>query len=114
MSKAGESLHRVPASILACRSAVWILLVGVVHQARPQMDTGQEVMMPELDGYEVLKLLRKEPVTATIPFIFLSAKADKSDLRQGMQLGADDYLTKPFTASEFPNALIFMENISTL
>lgn len=64
-----------------------------------------DVMMPELDGYEVLKLLRKEPVTATIPFIFLTAKADKSDLRQGMQLGADDYLTKPFTASELLGAI---------
>lgn len=64
-----------------------------------------DVMMPELDGYEVLKLLRKEPVTATIPFIFLTAKADKGDLRQGMQLGADDYLTKPFTASELLGAI---------
>ncbi|KJH70969.1 response regulator [Aliterella atlantica] len=64
-----------------------------------------DVMMPELDGYEVLKLLRKEPITATIPFIFLTAKADKGDLRQGMQLGADDYLTKPFTASELLSAI---------
>jgi two-component system, chemotaxis family, response regulator PixG len=64
-----------------------------------------DVMMPELDGYEVLKLLRKEPVTATIPFIFLTAKADKGDFRQGMQLGADDYLTKPFTSTELLGAI---------
>lgn len=64
-----------------------------------------DVMMPELDGYEVLKLLRKEPVTATIPVIFLTAKADKSDLRQGMQLGADDYLTKPFTSADLLGAI---------
>ena len=56
-----------------------------------------DVMMPELDGYEVVKTLRRNPATATIPFIFLTAKADKTDLRQGMELGADDYLTKPFT-----------------
>ncbi len=64
-----------------------------------------DVMMPELDGYDVLKLLRKEPVTATIPFIFLTAKADKADFRQGMQLGADDYLTKPFTSAELLGAI---------
>ncbi|WP_009630967.1 response regulator transcription factor [Synechocystis sp. PCC 7509] len=64
-----------------------------------------DVMMPELDGYDVLKLLRKEPVTATIPFIFLTAKADKDDFRQGMQLGADDYLTKPFTSAELLGAI---------
>ena len=64
-----------------------------------------DVMMPELDGYDVLKLLRKEPATATIPFIFLTAKADKDDFRQGMQLGADDYLTKPFTSADLLGAI---------
>lgn len=59
-----------------------------------------DVMMPELDGYGVLTTLRQDPVTATIPFVFLTAKADKADLRQGMELGADDYLTKPFTDDE--------------
>ncbi|NKB17672.1 MAG: response regulator, partial [Pseudanabaena sp. CRU_2_10] len=59
-----------------------------------------DVMMPELNGYETLTTLRREPSTATIPFIFLTAKADKVDMRQGMQLGADDYLTKPFTIEE--------------
>jgi signal transduction histidine kinase len=59
-----------------------------------------DIMMPELDGYGVLETLRKNPATATIPFIFLTAKAEKADLRQGMALGADDYITKPFTADE--------------
>lgn len=55
-----------------------------------------DIMMPELDGYGVLHILNKEPETASIPFIFLTAKADKTDFRQGMNLGADDYITKPF------------------
>lgn len=55
-----------------------------------------DVMMPELDGYGVLHILNKNPETAGIPFIFLTAKADKSDFRTGMNLGADDYITKPF------------------
>lgn len=59
-----------------------------------------DVMMPELDGYGVLTTLRQAPLTATIPFIFLTAKADKTDFREGMELGADDYLTKPFTSNE--------------
>ncbi|WP_041226144.1 hybrid sensor histidine kinase/response regulator [Crinalium epipsammum] len=59
-----------------------------------------DIMMPELDGRDVLLELRQQPATSTIPFVFLSAKADRTDLRQGMELGADDYLTKPFTRSE--------------
>ncbi|HEX7015316.1 MAG TPA: response regulator, partial [Cyclobacteriaceae bacterium] len=55
-----------------------------------------DVMMPELDGYGVLHILNGDPETANIPFIFLTAKADKADLRAGMNLGADDYITKPF------------------
>ena len=65
-----------------------------------------DVMMPELDGYEVVKALHQNPVTATIPFIFLTAKADKTDLRQGMELGADDYLTKPFTRGDVLGAIV--------
>jgi len=59
-----------------------------------------DVMMPELDGYGVLNTLRQDSATATIPFIFLTAKADKGDIREGMELGADDYLTKPFSRDE--------------
>jgi len=59
-----------------------------------------DVMMPELDGYGVLHILGKNPRTAGIPFIFLTAKAEKSDVRTGMSLGADDYITKPFDGSD--------------
>lgn len=55
-----------------------------------------DIMMPELDGYGVLHLLGKNPSTAGIPFIFLTAKSEKDDFRKGMNLGADDYLTKPY------------------
>lgn len=64
-----------------------------------------DVMMPELDGYGVLTALRQNPATSGIPFIFTTAKASKTDLRQGMELGADDYLTKPFTADELLSAI---------
>ncbi|MEZ0611028.1 response regulator [Fibrella sp. WM1] len=55
-----------------------------------------DIMMPELDGYGVLHILRKDPITASIPIIFLTAKAETTDFRTGMNLGAADYLTKPF------------------
>ncbi|OGQ22914.1 MAG: transcriptional regulator [Deltaproteobacteria bacterium RIFCSPLOWO2_02_FULL_44_10] len=64
-----------------------------------------DIMMPELDGYGVLHILSKDPETASIPFLFLTAKAEKSDLRKGMELGADDYLTKPFDETELLNAI---------
>jgi two-component system, sensor histidine kinase and response regulator len=64
-----------------------------------------DIIMPELDGYEVLEALRQDPTTATIPFIFLTAKADKTELRQGMNLGADDYLVKPFAQQELLKAI---------
>lgn len=64
-----------------------------------------DVMMPELDGYGVLEALRQDPATETIPFIFTTAKASKDDRRQGMNLGADDYLTKPFTTEELLEAI---------
>ena len=64
-----------------------------------------DIMMPELDGYGVLHVLSKDPKTASIPFIFLTAKAEKSELRKGMDLGADDYLTKPFEDTELLSAV---------
>ncbi|MDB5148057.1 MAG: response regulator [Mucilaginibacter sp.] len=64
-----------------------------------------DIMMPELDGYGVLYMLNKNPETATIPFIFLTAKAERIDQRKGMEMGADDYLTKPFDDIELLNAI---------
>ncbi|MBM3412252.1 MAG: response regulator [Bacteroidetes bacterium] len=64
-----------------------------------------DIMMPELDGYGVLHLLRKNPETEDIPLIFLTAKAERSDLRKGMEMGADDYVTKPFEEIELMNAI---------
>ncbi len=64
-----------------------------------------DIMMPELDGYGVLHLLRKNPDTEGIPLIFLTAKAERSDLRKGMEMGADDYVTKPFEELELMNAI---------
>ncbi|MBW4684388.1 MAG: response regulator [Komarekiella atlantica HA4396-MV6] len=64
-----------------------------------------DVMMPELDGHEVLKALRQNQLTAMIPLIFLTAKSDKTDFRQGMELGADDYIIKPFRRAELLAAI---------
>jgi CheY-like chemotaxis protein len=64
-----------------------------------------DIMMPEADGYEVLESLSKEPKTQGIPFIFLSAKTERKDVRKGMEMGADDYLTKPFEEGELIGAI---------
>ncbi len=64
-----------------------------------------DIMMPKMDGYGVLKSIRKDEQTALIPFIFLTAKVDKSDMRQGIEIGGDDYLTKPFTPEELLGAI---------
>jgi DNA-binding NarL/FixJ family response regulator len=64
-----------------------------------------DVMMPELDGHGVLQALRDDPATAAIPFIFLTAKGEKRDVRDGMNLGADDYLTKPVAKADLLNAI---------
>ncbi|CAN5116433.1 hypothetical protein BH09BAC2_BH09BAC2_17740 [soil metagenome] len=64
-----------------------------------------DVMMPVLDGYGVLHLLNKNPELSGIPFIFLTAKAERNDLRKGMEMGADDYITKPFSDVELLNAV---------
>ncbi len=64
-----------------------------------------DIMLPGLNGYNVLTTLRNDPLTANIPFIFLTAKADRPSMRYGMELGADDYLTKPFTSDELIAAI---------
>ncbi len=64
-----------------------------------------DIMMPKLSGFDVLKELQKEPVTAVIPFLFLSAKSEKFDIRDGMNLGADHYITKPYDIDELLSAV---------
>ncbi len=64
-----------------------------------------DIMMPKVDGYDVLKAVSDNPKTQAIPFIFLSAKTDHKDIRKGMDLGADDYLTKPFEEVELISAI---------
>jgi DNA-binding response OmpR family regulator len=64
-----------------------------------------DIMMPDTDGYEVLRTLRENSETAMIPFIFLTAKTEQPDLRQGMNLGADDYITKPFRRNELLDSI---------
>ncbi|WP_035987899.1 response regulator [Leptolyngbya sp. KIOST-1] len=64
-----------------------------------------DIMMPDMDGYSVLSTLRKVRQTALIPLIFLTAKVTMADLRRGMELGADDYLTKPCTVEQFLAAI---------
>ena len=64
-----------------------------------------DVMMPELDGYGALTALREDPATARIPFIFLTAKGERSDVRAGMNLGADDYLVKPTHVDDLLEAI---------
>jgi DNA-binding NarL/FixJ family response regulator len=74
-----------------------------------------DIMMPEIDGYGVLKALQQDSRTSTIPFIFLTAKADIRDHQRGMRLGADDYLTKPFSEAELLTAIrIRLEKRSAL
>jgi len=64
-----------------------------------------DIMMPVLDGYGVLHTLHKNDSLKNIPFIFLTAKTERSDLRRGMEMGADDYITKPFSGTELLNAI---------
>jgi CheY-like chemotaxis protein len=83
--------------------------VQVAHNGKEGLEIAQQnipdiilcdVMMPELDGYSVLRGLTNNPKTKNIPFVFVTAKSEKSDFRVGMDLGADDYLTKPFSGND--------------
>jgi len=76
----------------------------LVHKEKPDLVIC-DVMMPEMDGYAVLDALRESPATASLPFIFLTAKGEKTDQRCGMNLGADDYLTKPVSKTDLVNAI---------
>lgn len=64
-----------------------------------------DIMMPGVDGYGVLHVLHKDPNTQNIPFIFLTSKSERSDFRAAMEMGADDYITKPFAGNELLNAI---------
>ena len=64
-----------------------------------------DIMMPVLDGFGVFQIISKNLELQHIPFIFLSAKSERNDLRKGMEMGADDYITKPFSDSELINAI---------
>lgn len=64
-----------------------------------------DIMMPELDGYGVLHAVQRNEAIKNTPFIFLTAKTERSDIRKGMELGADDYITKPFDGTELLNAV---------
>ena len=64
-----------------------------------------DIMMPLLDGYGVLHMLQKNSTTKNTPFIFLTAKSERTDFRKGMELGADDYIVKPFSGTELLNAI---------
>lgn len=89
-----------------------------VHEFHPDLVLC-DIRMPGKDGYWVLKTVRDDKEFKTLPFIFISAKAEKSDQRLGMDMGADDYLTKPFTKDELLSAVRarlarkenFMENV---
>ena len=78
--------------------------VELAQQEKPDLIIC-DIMMPELDGYGVLHILSKKEETERIPFIFLTAKTEKTDIRKGMTLGADDYLTKPFDDTDLLNAI---------
>jgi K+-sensing histidine kinase KdpD len=81
-----------------------MLGIDLIREQQPDLVLC-DIMMPNLGGYGVLEYVRKDPRIALIPFIFLSALSDKTDLRKGMLSGADDYLTKPFTREELLNAV---------
>lgn len=78
--------------------------IELARSARPDLILC-DVMMPEVDGHGVVQALRAETDTAQIPFIFLTARGDRSDVRTGMNLGADDYLTKPVVREELLAAI---------
>ena len=78
--------------------------VEIAQQIKPDLIIC-DIMMPVLDGYGVIHLLNKSSDTASIPFIFLTAKSERLDFRKGMEMGADDYITKPFDDIELLNAV---------
>ena len=78
--------------------------VELVKSSKPDLIIC-DIMMPDLDGYGVYNILSRNINTSKIPFIFLTAKVEKGDIRKGMNLGADDYITKPFEESDLLDAV---------
>ncbi|MGE3311721.1 MAG: response regulator [Limisphaerales bacterium] len=78
--------------------------IDLVRERRPDLVIC-DVMMPGIDGHEVLRTLRADPQLRSVPLIFLTARADKTDRRGGMNLGADDYITKPFSNDDLLAAI---------
>ena len=78
--------------------------IAKANECRPDLIIS-DIMMPVLDGYGVLHLVQKNPELADVPFIFLTARTDRADFRKGMEMGADDYITKPFNDTELLNAI---------
>jgi CRP/FNR family transcriptional regulator, cyclic AMP receptor protein len=78
--------------------------IEIALQTKPDLIVC-DIMMPVLDGYGVLHTLHKNDATRNIPFIFLTAKTERLDLRKGMEMGADDYITKPFSGTELLSAI---------
>ena len=88
----------------ACGACNGLEGIELAHTCQPNLVVC-DIMMPDMDGYAVLSKLRHSPKTAAIPLIFLTAKVTMTDLRRGMELGADDYLTKPCTVEQFLSAI---------
>lgn len=78
--------------------------VALAQQHKPDLIIC-DIMMPVLDGYGVLHMLQRNPALQHIPFIFLTAKSERSEIRKGMEMGADDYITKPFEGAELLSAI---------
>lgn len=97
-----QSLESERFDVIAAKNG----LVGVqqVQKYLPDLIVS-EIIMPELNGYDVLKVLRENPTTTIIPLIFVTAKVTRADIRKGMELGADDYITKPCTPEELLRAI---------
>ena len=97
-----EELEDEGVELLGCDNGADAL--DMIKSERPKL-VFLDVMMPKMDGFEVLRLLGEDATTAIIPVIFLTAKTARADMRQGMELGAYDYLTKPFTRAELLGAV---------
>jgi len=78
--------------------------VALIYREKPDLVIC-DILMPRMNGYEVLAKINQEPEFAALPFIFLTAKTSRDDLRKGMELGADDYITKPFTRDDILRAI---------